>query len=145
MTDTLLVDGTDIQSSKRIIQMWDEAVGTRVKRGENIVIPYAVGELYVPKFNAARDISIGMLIKATSYADLNAEIDALYAILPSMGVSASSDTSCTLTRRRTYSGGTTDTTAEAEYLGGITPTILPESDRHARLTIRFRLLTGGFA
>lgn len=136
--DTVLVDGSDLSSAKRLMQMADDALASAVKRGSNIVIPYEDFELRTDKWLASRDISYGFLISGTSWADLNDEIDAFYALLPSL---TAQDTSCTLTRRRTLGAGTSNKTAEAEYLGGITPNILPESDRHARLTVRFRLLS----
>lgn len=137
MTDALLVNSNNLGSAKRILQMWDDALATAVKRGANVVIPYADFELRTDKKRSSRDFTAGYLIKGTSYADLNDEIDAFYALLPAL---TADDTSCTLTRRRTHGSGTVDKTVSAEYLGGITPNLLTESDRHARLTVRFRLL-----
>lgn len=151
MSDTLLVDAADLTSANRIIQMWDDALDTLVKRGDNIVIPYAVGELLTAKTTGAKDFAIGMLIRggdATGVfipgqepAYLNQNLDALYALLPDL---TADDTSCTLTLRRTYPTGVVDKTADAEFLGGVSPSLL-EGGRHAKLTLRFRLLTGGFA
>lgn len=152
MSDTLLVDAADVQSANRIIQMWDDAVSTPMKRGANIVIPYAAGELYVPKKQDARDFTIGMLIRGgdaggayiagQEFHYLNANIDALYALLPDL---TADDTTCTLTLRRTFPAptGVVDKTSSAEYRGGLAPEYL--STRQARLTLRFRLLDGGFA
>jgi hypothetical protein len=137
VSDTLLVDGTDIQSADRIIQMWDDAVDTAVARGSNVVIPYAAGELHTTKVLDARDFTVGMAVKGATREALNTNIDALYAILPAPG-----DT-CTLTRRRILLSGTQDKTATAEFLGGVSPRIA--APRLVRLTLRFRLLDGDWA
>lgn len=144
MTDTLLVGGNDLSSANRILQLFDDAISSPVLRGSNILIPYAAGELLTTKYLAARDWSVGYLVKGASYAALNDEIDTLYALLPSLVGTPPVNASCTLTLRRTGVGGTVDKTASAEYLGGL-PARLQESERHARLTLRFRLLTGKFA
>lgn len=140
MSDTLLVDGADVQSANRIIQMWDDALDTPIKRGENILIPYAAGELFVEKFVAARDFAVGMAITGPSRAAVNTNIDALYALLPDL---TASDTTCVLTRRRILLSGTQDKTADAEFIGGVSPVIV--GPRLVRLTLRFRLLDGWFA
>lgn len=137
---TVLVDGADLSSATRSIQVLDDGLDTPVKRGSNIVIPYADGELRVDKWIDARDFTVGVLIKAASSAAVNDELDALYALLPDL---TAGDTSCTLTLRRTNTAGTTDTTASAEYTGGLSPQLVAPAA--VKLTIRFRLLTGAFA
>jgi hypothetical protein len=143
VTDTLLVDGSDLSSANRIIQLFDDAISTPALRGENITIPYSDGELRTDKYVGAKDWAVGYLVKGASFAALNDELDALYALLPDLTTSPV-DASCVLTLRRTFTTGTVDKTANAEYLGGI-PARVAESERHARLTLRFRLLTGVFA
>ncbi|HWA67163.1 MAG TPA: hypothetical protein VG899_12445 [Mycobacteriales bacterium] len=138
MADGLLVDGSDIQSAgARIIQVWDDPLDTPQKRGSNITIPYADGELYVPKKPlAARDYSVGMLIVGADLEGLYAELDALNALLPDL---TGDDTTCTLTEQ---CAGRADVTALAEYTGGLSPSM--QNYRMAKLTLRFRILGGIF-
>lgn len=138
-SDTLLVGGTDIQSADRIIQMWDDSIASRVKRGSNIVIPYTAGELFVEKVVDARDFTVGMLVKGANRAAVNTNIDALYAILPDL---TSATTTVVLTLRRYLTAGVVDKTCTAEYLGGVAPQFA--GLRVARLTLRFRLLSGSW-
>lgn len=139
MTDTLLVDGTDLTTAKRRIQLWDDALSGPVLRGENIVIPYAVGELLTTKVTDARDFTVGLVVVGTSISDLNSELATLYALLPGGTVGTAVDTSCVLTLKRT---GQADKTCNAEYVGGVSPQYLRPS--YARLTLRFRLVDGWF-
>lgn len=145
MTDTLLVDSTDLRTAvtsgtRRSLQFFDDALASPVVRGDNIVIPYANGELATEKYVAARDYGLGVLVVASSTPDLNAEIDAVYATLPDLTVLG--DHVVTLTERRTYPSGVVDRTAQAEYVGGVAPA---RSGFSARLTLRFRLVDGVFA
>lgn len=144
MTDTLLVDGSDLSSANRILQVWDDPLNGPVLRGANITIPYVAGELRTDKYQAAQDFTAGLLIKGTSYATMHDELAALYALLPDLGGTPPVDASCVLTLRLTYGTGTVDTTANAEYLGALAARV-PESERHARVALRFRLLDGWFA
>jgi hypothetical protein len=138
VSDDLLVDGTGLSSTNRIIQGWDDPLDTPQTRGSNITIPYANGELYVPKKPvAARDYSVGMLVVGDDLEGLYAELATLNGILPDL---TTDDTTCTLTLQ---CAGLSDTTALAEYTGGISPAL--QNNRMAKLTLRFRLLTGRFA
>lgn len=140
MSDTLLVDGTDLTTSKRRIQMWDDALSGPILRGENVVIPYAAGEILTDKVTDARDFTVGLVVIGTSMTDLNAELETLYGLLPgATGVGTAIDTSVTLTLRRS---GQADKTCTAEYVGGLSPQYLRPS--YARLTLRFRLVDGWF-
>lgn len=138
MTDTILVDGSDVASAKRRLQNWEGVVDTPEFRGENVVIPYTHGETATAKYRAAKTVVLYMQVEGTDFDDLQAELQTLYALLPiTPAVSTDPvDTTCTLTRRI----GATDSTADAEYIGGAEPNYI--SDRHARLTLRFKLLTG---
>lgn len=143
MADTLLVkvgagSYNDLQSSKRIIQLWDDPLDTPQVRGTNITIPYAAGEVWVRKYVAARDYTIGMLVTGTSLSDFYAQMATLYGLLPDQ---TSSDNTCTLKLQRS---GQSDVTASAEYAGGISPQLIVGAFA-ARLSLRFRLLTGKFA
>lgn len=142
MSDIVLVDGSDLASSNRIVQVLDDGLDTPVKRGANIVIPYAAGELVVPKKIDARDFTVGILVKGTgvSYTSMRDELETLYGILPDL---TADDTTCTLTLRKDLTGGYVDLTSSAEYTGGLSPTLVAPAA--TRLTARFRLLDGGFS
>lgn len=140
MTDTVLVDAVDLSSSARVIQVLDDGLDTDVKRGANIVIPYSDGELYVPKKRDARDFTVGVLVKSTNLVGVNDELLTLAGLLPDL---TSADTTCTLTLRRTFTSGTVDKTATAEFLGGMSPQLVAPGA--VKLTLRFRLLDGGWS
>lgn len=138
MTDTILIDGQDVQSAKRILQDWDGVIDTPTFRGSNIVIPYAHGELVTGKYRAAKQVTLFLTVFGDDQADLEAEIATLFALLPITPATPTGpvDTTCVLTRR--LAAG--DSTATAEYLGGAGPSF--PSTKHARLTLRFLLLDG---
>jgi hypothetical protein len=140
VTDTLLVDGADLRNANRVLSFLDDALAGPVMRGKNLTLPYVAGETYVRKFVDAKDYSIGIFVETSSTAELNDEIDAIYALLPDL-TDDTVDHTVTLTERRTYTTGTTDRTATAEYVGGVAPNRVGFC---ARLTLRFRLLDGVF-
>lgn len=139
MTDTILVDAGDVQSANRLLQDWEGVLDAPEFRGSNIEIPYSHGELAVGKYRAAKPVTLFMVVMGTTTAGLQAELEALYALLPMLPASPADavDTTCVLTRRL----GGVDTDADAEYIGGADPHF---DTQHltARLTLRFRLLTG---
>lgn len=136
--NTILIDGTDVRSTKRKLQGWEGVVDTPEFRGENVVIPYAHGETATAKYRAAKPIVLYVQVEGTDFEDLQTELETLYALLPITPATPTDavDTTCTLTRRL----GAVDKTALAEYVGGAEPRYT--SPRHARLTLRFRLLDG---
>lgn len=138
MTDTILIDGTDVQSSKRILEDVDGVLDTPEFRGGNLVIPYAHGETATAKYRAAKPVTLFMSVVGDTADDLQAELQTLYALLPTTPATPTDpvDTTCVLTRR--LAAG--DSTADAEYIGGAEPRYV--TDKLARLTLRFRLLTG---
>lgn len=142
MSVTVLIDGTDVQSSKRTMVSAEGVIDTPEFRGDNLVFPYAHGETPVPKYLAAKPVVLFMAIDGDDEDDLKAEIAALFALLPILPASPGDaiDTTCTLTRRIVTGSGTTNTDGAAEYIGGAEPNFF--GDKHARLTLRFKLLNG---
>lgn len=138
MTDTILVDGSDVQSTKRTLENWEGVLDTPTFRGDDLVIPHAHGETATVKYRAAKMVVLYMVVVGDDPDDLHAELATLYGLLPvTPAVSTDPvDLTCTLTRR--LSG--VDTAASAVYVGGAEPVY--QSHRHVRLTLRFKLLTG---
>jgi hypothetical protein len=142
VSNTILIDGVDVVSANRRLQGWEGVVDTPEFRGENPPIPYAHGEpIATQKYRAAKRIVLYIEVRGTDFGDLQTNLEALYALLPVTPATSTDpvDTTCVLTRRI----GATDKTATAEYVGGAEPNYL--SPRIARLTLRFKLLTGQWA
>jgi hypothetical protein len=138
---TILIDGTDVQTAKRTLVDVEGVIDTPTFRGEDIPIPYAHGELATQKYRAAKTVVLFLAVVGDDADDLQAELATLFALLPITPATATEpvDTTCTLTRRLTAG----DTTASASYLGGADPVFV--TPRFARLTLRFKLLTGQWA
>lgn len=141
MSITVLIDGTDVQSAKRTLVNAEGVVDTPEFRGDNLVVPYAHGETAVPKYLAAKSTVLYMALVGDDEDDLKDEVTTLFGLLP---ITASPgdpvDTTCTLTRRIVTAAGTSDSTADAEYIGGAEPNFV--TGTYCRLTLRFKLLAG---
>lgn len=138
---TVLIDGTDVQSSKRTLVTAEGVIDTPEFRGENVVIPYAHGETPVPKYLATKNVVLFLAVVGDSEDDLKAEIAMLFGLLPITSTGGDPvDTTCTLTRRVVTGSGTTDSATDAEYVGGAEPNFI--TGTYCRLTLRFKLLNG---
>lgn len=75
--------GTALSTFGRVTVVHDYLdIGNR--RGENILIPYRHGRIYVPKYWDERRITIGLGIIGTSASDLESKIDTLHALVSSL-------------------------------------------------------------
>lgn len=154
----LLVDigsgAADLADTNRTLVMADDLLTEPVKRGNNIVIPYAAGELRTDKKTDAKTISVtyrldgndsdGKWVVGSELSYLLVEYSALLALLPDP--TATDDMSLTLTKRLIFPSptGTVDTTADAEYLH-TTFAINPDTPRQGFVTVEFRLTDGAFS
>lgn len=120
LPDTLLVDGTDVQSLTGIIVTSLELWAPGDRKGENVHTSGRRGAIGVPKVYAEYEFSVGIVVEGTSRYDMITNLNAVGAILDGDGGLV------TLTRRLSTSGGHVDHTAAGQFNSGLAAAILNE-------------------
>jgi hypothetical protein len=133
--DTILVDGTDLQTTARIIQSWGGVHSIAEQRGSGFVVPgrHGVVDDIDRPFDAGI-LSLGMLLRggAPDVTGFNDQLRTLQRLVkPGRKV--------TLTRRLTFTSGTEDHTTVARCQP-FTPDMLTPAD--GRFVLNFELLDG---
>lgn len=132
--DTLLIDGTDLATAARIVQVWEGVHATPTNRGSALVIPDRDGVLDFDRPFNANTLSLGLVLRGSS--DVTGFNDA-YRTLRRL---VKPGRQVTLTRRQSFTTGTEDHTAAARYADGLAPTMLTPAD--GKMVITFTLLDG---
>lgn len=133
--DTILIDGTDLATSARIVQAWGGVHAAPANRGQGFTLAGRDGVLddtdrpFEPGI-----LSLGLLVRGTS--DVTGFNDA-YRTLKRLVKPGSR---VTLTRRLSYGTGTEDHTATARYASGLEPEMLTPAD--GRMVLTFTILDG---
>lgn len=132
--DTVLVDGTDLQTAARIIQVWGGVHAIPGQRGSGFVIPGRDGIVDdIDRPFEAGVLSLGMLVRGTS--DVTGFNDALRTLKNLVKVGRK----VTLTRRLSFTAGNEDHTAEARCLP-FAPEMLTPAD--GKMVLNFQILSG---
>ncbi len=133
--DTILIDGTDLQTSARIIQVWGGVHATPEQRGSGFIIPSRHGIVDdIDRPFAAGVLSLGLMLQggAVDVTGFNDQMRTLKTLVkPGRKV--------TLTRRLTYTAGTEDQTQSARCQP-FTPDMLTPND--GKFVLNFLLLDG---
>jgi hypothetical protein len=132
--ETILVDGVDISSAARIIQVWDGAHTSADLRGGDLVVPGRDGVVAADRPFDVATLSIGMQVRGSSLlTGFNDELRTLVGICkPGRTV--------TLSRRMSYSAGNETHTATGRYLSGLTPSLATPA--LGKLVVNFAVLSG---
>jgi hypothetical protein len=133
--DTILVDGTDLQTTARIIQTWGGVHALPEQRGSGYVVPGRHGVVDdIDRPFAANTLSRGMLLRGGA-PDVTGFNDAFRAL----ELLVKPGRKVTLTRRLTFTTGTEDHTQSARCLP-FTPEMLTPAD--GKFVLNFLLLDG---
>jgi len=118
--------GTDLDSLG-IVTLVSDFMKMPKKRGENILIPFRSGRVFIAKYYEERPLALGLEIVSVSIAELETAIDTVKALLGPRTLGA---------LQLTMSDGSVRI-AQAEYVGDLNPVrISPVS---ARMVLEFNL------
>lgn len=134
--DTILIDGTDLQTTARIIQVWGGVHTAPTQRGSGFIVPgrHGVVDDIDRPFDAGI-LSLGLMLQGGA-PDVTGFNDAHRTLKQMCKVGRK----VTLTRRLSYTAGNEDHTTTARYLSGLTPDMVSPAD--GRMTLNFLLLDG---
>lgn len=134
--DTILIDGTDLQTSARIIQVWGGVHAVADNRHGGFVIPQVNGVSYDtdPPFDT-NTLSLGLMLRGGA-PDVTGFNDA-YRTLKLL---CKPGRKVTLTRRLSFGAGNEDHTADARYYSGLSPDMQTPAD--GKLVLNFLILSG---
>lgn len=133
--DTILIDGTDLATTGRIVQQWEGVHTTPASRGSGQTLDGRDGVLddtdrpFEPGI-----LSLGLMLRGSS--DVTGFNDA-YRTLKRLVKPGSK---VTLTRRLSFTTGNEDHTAQARYVSGLEPTMVTPAD--GKMVLIFSILDG---
>lgn len=119
LPDTLLVDGTDLQSIAGIIVTnLDGLLAPGTRKGENVPISGRRGVIGVPKVYDAYEFGVGIRVEGDDRAAMLATLATLSAVLDGDGGLV------TLTRRLVSGSSYVEQTAAGEFVDGLQVALL---------------------
>ncbi len=134
--DTILIDGSDLSSTARILQVWGGVHTVAGNRGSGFIIPerHGITDDIDRPFEAGV-LGLGLMLRGGA-PDVTGFNDAYRALLqlckPGRKV--------TLTRRLSFATGNEDHTASARYISGLDPDMQTPAD--GKMFLRFLILDG---
>ncbi|MGZ4596281.1 MAG: phage distal tail protein [Actinomycetes bacterium] len=132
--ETLLVDGSDIASTARILQVWDGIHAVASERGDPVTVPGRDGVVDVDRAFDAFPVAIGLQLRGasllTGFNDVHRDLKRLCK--PGRKV--------TLSRRLSYTTGQETHTCSGRYLSGLEPTLMTPA--LGRVVVSFLNLDG---
>lgn len=134
MTNTILVDGTDLQTTARIMKQWEGVHDTAPQRGQLLTYPGLDGETNVDQPFGPTILGLGLLLRggSTQVTGFNDQYRTLRRLCkPGRTV--------TLTKTLNYTGGDESVTATAK-LRSMTPSQLTPADY--LVAVEFSILSG---
>jgi hypothetical protein len=147
--DTYLVDGVDLSSVARIVEVWDGSLVQGAARGANLVVPGRPGEVYAGKGRDVPTIALGLAVltcdpatgiapddDAGRVAQLNANVRALVRLL-----TARTERPLALTRRVSFPAGDETHTAYGELARPLTAAMIGAAQGF-RVVVELRILDG---
>jgi hypothetical protein len=134
MTNTILVDGTDLQTTARIMKQWEGVHATAPMRGQLLTYPGIDGETNVDQPFGPTILGLGLLLRGGS-----SEVTGFNDQYRTLRQLCKPGRTVTLTKTLAYTGGDVSVTATAK-LRSMTPSQLTPADY--LVAVEFSILSG---